>query len=113
MSSKKTKVTHISSVVVDDRLEFSLEELCRSCQVDQTVITEYVEQGIVEPSGRNTRSWRFSGAVLPRLTRALRLQKDLELNTAGVAFALDLLGEIESLRKRLNRFQTEEEFNNE
>ena len=45
--------------------------------------------------------WRFSGTTLPQVARALRLQRDLELNPAGVAFALDLLSEIEDLRKRL------------
>jgi chaperone modulatory protein CbpM len=31
----------------------------------------------------------------------MRLQRDLEMNLAGVALALDLLDEIESLRMRL------------
>ena len=103
MTSKQIKVTETSSVIVDDRLELSLEEVCIACHVDQAVIIEFVEEGIVEPRGINAHPWRFSGVMLPRLAQALRLQRDLELNTAGVAIALDLLGEIERLRKQLNR----------
>ena len=108
MNSKQIRVTEISSVIVDDRLELSLEEICTACHVDQAVIVEFVEEGIVEPRVKNAQSWRFSGVMLPRVARALRLQRDLELNTAGVAFALELLGEIENLRKRLNRISPEE-----
>lgn len=109
MNSKQSRIIEITSVVVDDRLELSLEDLSKACQVDEAVIVAYVDEGIVTPRVRNARSWQFSGVMLPRLARALRLQRDFELNTAGVAFALDLLGEIEGLRKRLNRLQTEEE----
>jgi chaperone modulatory protein CbpM len=62
-----------------------------------------VEEGIVEPVVGNQRPSRFSETTLPRVVRALRLQRDLELNLAGVAFALDLIDEIENLRKRLQR----------
>ena len=108
MTSKKIRVTEISSVIVDDRLELSLEEVCIACHVDEAVIVEFVEEGIVEPRVINVQPWQFSGVMLPRLAQALRLQRDLELNTAGVAVALDLLGEIESLRKQLSRMDPQE-----
>ncbi len=51
--------------------------------------------------GREPAHWRFGGASLHRAHAALRLQRDLEINLAGVALALELLDEIESLRMRL------------
>ena len=45
--------------------------------------------------------WHFSGAALRRVRRALRLERDLELNLAGVALALDLMDELEQLRNEL------------
>lgn len=109
MNSKKIEVSEISSVLVDDRLEITLEEICVACHVGQDSILALVDEGIVEPSVRNEQPWRFRGDSLPRVARALRLQRDLELNTAGLAFALDLLSEIEGLRKRLKRLNPEEE----
>jgi chaperone modulatory protein CbpM len=102
MVSKRINIA-VSGVILDDRSEVTMDELCQACRVDQSVIMGLVEEGIVEPIAGDPRPYRFSGTTLPRVVRALRLQRDLELNLAGVAFALDLINEIESLRKRLQR----------
>ncbi len=80
--------------------ELGLAELCRCCGVHAERVIEYVEYGILEPRG-SAPPWRFPAAALPRLQRALRLERDLGLNTAGVALALDLLEEIDRLQARL------------
>ena len=100
MISKQANVT-LSAVILDDQSDVTLEELCEACRVEQSVIIELVEEGIVEPMTEKVQPWRFSATTLPRVVRALRLQRDLELNLAGVAFALELIGEIETLRNRL------------
>ena len=100
MISKQVNVT-IRGVILDEQPEMTLEDLCRACRVEQQAIVALVEEGIVEPRARDSLPWSFSGTTLPRVARALRLQRDLELNPAGVAFALDLLNEIEDLRNRL------------
>jgi len=100
MISKQANVT-LSAVILDDQSDVTLEELCEACRVEQAVIIELVEEGIVEPMTEKVQPWRFSATTLPRVVRALRLQRDLELNLAGVAFALELIGEIETLRNRL------------
>ena len=102
MVSKRINVT-LSGVILDERSEVTLDELCQACRVDQSVIMALVEEGIVEPVAGTLRPCRFSGTTLPQVVRALRLQRDLDLNLAGVAFALELIDEIESLRKRLQR----------
>ncbi len=103
MTSRQNNSIEITSVLVDDRIELTIEDICQSCKVDKSAIVELIEQGIVEPITRQAQSWRFSAVALPRIAQALRLQRDFELNSAGVALALDLLAEIEMLKNRLNR----------
>jgi len=53
------------------------------------------------PEGTAPERWRFPGMQLRRARVAVRLQRDLGVNTAGAALALQLLDEIEALRARL------------
>lgn len=86
---------------LDEQSDITLDDMCRACRVEQRVIIVLIEEGIIEPRVRSESPWRFSGTSLTRVSRALRLQRDFELNPAGVAIALDLLDEIEDLRRRL------------
>lgn len=113
MSSGKISVSTVSAVIVDERMQLSMDDICKACQSDQITIIKLVEEGVLQVQGRSSQNWQFSGNMLPRALRAVRLKRDLELNTAGVAFALDLLAEIESLRKRLQRYDREEVFEDE
>ena len=89
----------ISAVPLDDSVEFSLTELCAACSVSEELVVEIVAEGIVEPSGSDRDQWRFTGVALARVQRALRLQHDFGVNLAGAALALDLLEELERLRR--------------
>lgn len=92
----------ISGVILDEHTEVTLDDLCHACRVEQSSIIALVDEGIVEPRTRDIQPWRFSSTTLPRVARALRLQKDLDLNPPGTAFVLELLAEIETLQNRLN-----------
>jgi chaperone modulatory protein CbpM len=89
----------ISAVLLDDSVEFSLAELCAACSVSEELVIEIVAEGIVEPLGRDRAQWRFTGIALTRVQRVLRLQHDFGVNLAGAALALDLLEELERLRR--------------
>jgi chaperone modulatory protein CbpM len=102
-SEQETRV----GIVLDESVEFSLSEICRSCHVHAEVIIQLVEIGALEPRGNEPDQWRFPGHALRRIERALNLQRDLEINLAGVALVLDLLDEIEQLRGRLRTFERE------
>jgi chaperone modulatory protein CbpM len=56
-----------------------------------------VEEGVIEPAGRDETGWLFYGAALVRAQAALRLVRDLEVNWPGAALALDLLEELDRL----------------
>ena len=89
----------ISAVLLDDSVEFSLTEVCAACRVSEELVIEIVAEGIVEPLGGDRAQWRFSGVALTRVQRVLRLQHDFGVNLAGAALALDLLEELERLRR--------------
>ena len=92
-----TKV--ISAVLLDESVEFSFTELCSLCSVTEEIVVEIVAEGIVVPSGTERGHWRFSGVALARVQRAIRLQRDFGVNLAGAALALDLIEEVERLRR--------------
>src|SRR5690625_709573 len=64
------------------------------------------DEGIIEQRNRASASGTFGGDSLQRLRTAINLQRDLELNLPGVALALELLSEIETLRAELGRHRT-------
>jgi chaperone modulatory protein CbpM len=79
----------------------TVAELSRICAVDERHIVELIEEGVISVVEIGTTEWRFSGTALRRTRLALRLERDLELNLAGVALALDLMEEVERLRRAL------------
>lgn len=89
----------ISVMLLDDSIEFSLAELCTACRVSEELVVEIVAEGIVEPLGEDRARWRFTGIALTRVQRVLRLQRDFGVNLPGAALALDLLEEVERLRR--------------
>lgn len=95
----------MTGIVLDDQVHLTLQELCVACSGRSEWIIEFVEEGILQPVATERSQWRFPASSLSRARTAVRLQRDLGLNTAGVALALDLLDEIEDLRRqcRLNR----------
>ena len=95
----------LSGEILEEQIELSLVELCRACRLSAEQVFELVEEGIVEPRGRQPASWRFAGVSIQRVRRAQRLQQDLGVNTAGVALVLDLLDELEAMRLRLRRLE--------
>ena len=78
----------------------TLAEVSERCAAETALVIELVEYGVVEPSGAQPEAWRFPLARLERLQAALRLTRDLEVNAAGAALALELIDEIGELRAR-------------
>jgi chaperone modulatory protein CbpM len=93
----------LTGIIVEESAELSLQELSRACAASTEWLIELVEEGVLEPAGQKPVQWRFSGASLKRARTARRLHDDLRINLAGVALALDLIEEIESMRERLRR----------
>jgi chaperone modulatory protein CbpM len=90
----------VSGQVLDESLTLTMHELCEYCGVEESIVIEMVREGIVEPIDEASAQWQFSGRSAVRIRVAHRLRRDLQVNLAGAALALDLLEEIESLKMR-------------
>jgi chaperone modulatory protein CbpM len=78
----------------------SISDLCRSCTVEIQTIATLVSEGILEPRGNDVEHWQFSVGSLRRVKTVIHLQRDLGVNLAGAALALDLLDRIAELERR-------------
>ena len=94
-------VSVVTGTVVNEERGIPLAQLCRACGLSVEAVIAMVEEGILEPVGERPGRWRFSPDSIRRARIALRLQRDLDLNIAGAALALDLLDHLEELRARL------------
>lgn len=97
----------LSGIILEEQTELTLADLCRACAVHAEYIIELVEEGVLAPVGDEPVCWRFTGIHMHRATVALRLQRDLGINLAGVALALQLLDEVEALRARIRATESE------
>jgi chaperone modulatory protein CbpM len=86
--------------LLDEMIELSLVELCRVCRLAEEQLFELVDYGVLEPLGTHPDQWRFRARSVRRVQCVIRLQRDLGVNVAGAALALDLLEEIKVLRMR-------------
>lgn len=93
----------------------SCTELCSAEGVSEAFILEAIEHGIINPlEGTQMNDWVFAISEVSWFKKALRLQKDLELDWVAVALVIELLQSKESLeqenqllRQRLERFYSE------
>jgi len=91
----------VQAELLEELTGLTLEELCRGCSAPRELVLELVEEGVIVPIARAGGEWHFSGLQLRHARVALRLQRDLGLNPAGAALALQLMEELDTLRARL------------
>ncbi|WP_404364606.1 chaperone modulator CbpM [Marinobacter sp.] len=83
---------------------FSLRELCDHGDVHAEYVIKLVSYGVINPIREaEVREWAFDVAALARLRKAQRLQRDLRINLPGLAMSLDLLDDVERLRREVDR----------
>lgn len=97
------------SDIASEHTRLALQELCERCGLSEETVRAYVEEGVVEVEGDDIARWRFSEVSLVRVQKAHRLERDLGLNAAGAALALELMARIDALRARLARLETRED----
>jgi chaperone modulatory protein CbpM len=90
----------LAGAIFDQSAVLSIQDLSRMCNVEERHIVEFVEEGVLSVVEVSSQ-WHFTGDALRRARLAVRLERDLELNLAGVALALDLLEELHELRRQL------------
>jgi chaperone modulatory protein CbpM len=85
--------------IFEEGAVLGVADLARMFAVEERHIVALVEEGVITALEINTTEWRFSGADIRRARIALRLERDLGINLPGVALALELLEELEPLRR--------------
>ena len=98
-----TEQTVYSGIIVDNNTELTLVQLSQASGQPAEWVLELVEEGIIEPICRDSVPWSFHGWSLRRVRIARRLEIDLGVNLAGAALALELLEEVEDLRRRMGQ----------
>lgn len=96
-------MSHEPTLFVDEDILLDLAALSRSLRCEADLIITLVHEGVLGPQGQSPAEWLFGGTVLSRARRAVRLARELEINPAGVALALQLLDEIRRLEAALSR----------
>ncbi|MDB5967538.1 MAG: transcriptional regulator, MerR family [Polaromonas sp.] len=95
--------TRITGFILEEQTELTLADLSRACAADTTLVIELVDEGVLSPVGDAPEQWRFTGVHMQRARTALSLQRDLGINLAGAALALELLDELARLRAQMKR----------
>ena len=95
----------MSRAATPRRSHLTLIELSHSVGIRERHLIALVEHGLVDPEGDTPGEWRFDEQATARLRRAVRLRRDLRINTAGATLALDLLDELARLRAELDRLR--------
>lgn len=93
----------LNGTILDEETEFSLLEICSICTIPVERVQDMIAEGLINPKGSGPRHWRFTFLEIRRIKRTIRLQRDLGINLPGCALVLDLLDELEELR-RLERY---------
>ena len=101
MGSQGQTMAQVSGFILEEQVGLTLTDLCRACGAQTELVVELVEEGVISPSGAAPEVWRFTGVHLRHARVAIRLQRDLGVNVAGAALALQLMDELETLRERL------------
>ena len=91
----------LTGQILEDTAILTVQDLSRMCAVEECHIVEFVEEGVLSVVDVGMTDWHFSGAALRRARLAVRLERDLELNLAGLALVLQLMEELDQLRREL------------
>jgi len=109
MKRKKTGETTVEQALMElqgelisQEAEFTVEDLCRSCMLPSDQVVALVQEGVLEVHGEDATQWRFRVSSFRRVRSAIRLQRDLGVNLAGAALALELLDRIAELERRIS-----------
>jgi len=90
--------------LIEEETVISVDELCRHCAVEVEEVITLVREGILDPADdvvkiERAASWQFHISSVRRVRTVVHLQRDLGINLAGAALALELLDRIAELER--------------
>ena len=99
----RNDIKPIAGAIFDEAAEITIVELCEVCSVDRVEVDAMIDEGILEPMESGRSQPRLPYSSVRRTRTVIHLQRDLGVNLAGAALALELLERIDSLRVKLRR----------
>lgn len=95
----------LSVELVEPTATFTLREICERGDCHAEFVIKLVSYGVIAPveESPEARQWEFDLDALARLRKAQRLQRDLKMNLPGLAMSLELLDEVQEMRREVNR----------
>lgn len=103
MSNESTKEKVLVGQVLGESHRVTVDDLCRICTVETETVSLLVSEGILDPIGDDQNQWQFRIDSLRRVKTVKHLQRDLGVNLPGAALALELMEQIEELKRRSQR----------
>ncbi len=102
----------IQLIISEVNPQLNVEEFCHCASISETLLHELVEHSIAVPvAGVHAHEWLFNITTVSIVKKATRIHRDLAIDWAGIALALNLLDDIEKLKvenehlkKQLSRF---------
>ena len=82
----------------DDR-HYTVHEALAICRIDTGTLDDYITQGVIDVE--NMENITISYAQIRIISRAARLQRELELNVHAVALIIQLLDRIDEQQREL------------
>jgi len=89
--------------VLHPSTRYTLQELCEISQLTEELVIKYIDYEVIFADGPNGIG--FTHTQLDRLMKAFRLQRDLEINTSGVALIIELLDSNQKLERRISQLE--------
>jgi chaperone modulatory protein CbpM len=92
--------------MMEAKLNISISEFCQSGEVSKQLIYELVEFGIATPNEwRSEEYWIFDNASAHWLKKAIRLNRELEIDWVAVTMIIELLKQKELLQLENQQLQ--------
>jgi chaperone modulatory protein CbpM len=90
----------LTGVLLED-VALSVEELAQACACEPRWVIEHIESGLLECIVVTPGERRFASAEFVRARRLRALERDFDANAELAALTVDLIEEVESLRRQL------------
>lgn len=95
----KKELILVEAEILDEQFSLTLRELCQHTDISAEFIMDLVAHGLLNPDGFAYSAWRFTAIDYAKIVKAKRLKQDFELNTQALALVMELLEELETLRR--------------
>lgn len=90
--------------IVDEQRSFDLHHFAQACGQSPEWVLQLLEYDIL-PNRPDSRVHQFFGDDISRARRAYRLQRDFDASFTAVAMMLDLIDEVQNLRRQVKHQQ--------